>query len=691
MKRINVLLGLLLTAAIGIGTFVGYSFIKENKSVTVPDFLGKNKQEVFNWCGALDPEYSCTIEYEESSSTEEDLVFFQSINAGNKLKDNLTIKISTGIKETIKLPVIDSDTNKEEIENWIRDYSLTNVVFVEENSDKVKKGNIIRIDAPEKIEKDSNITVYVSKGSAEVERSIEVKSGEYINLTVAQFEAKAKELGLKPNHNSARDDYSNSVAEGKIVWHGSGTYVKDETINYGLSLGNKADKIIVDKGDYVGKTVAEFEEAVKKLTLNPYHDTEKDEYSDNVKKGTIVWHGSGIFEKDEKIRYGISLGKEGDTQGDDEDIIIKKGQYVGKTVTEFETAVKELKLVPNHDSDKDEYSDTVAKGNIVWHGSGYYEKNEKIRYGVSLGKEGDSQEDDEIIIKKGQYVGKTVSEFESTVKALKLDPYHDPGKDEYSETVTKGNIVWHGSGIYEQNERIRYGLSLGKQNTDGKVTVESGYEGKTESEFRQYIQGLGLVPNRSEELYSDTFAKGTVISYIAGEYNLGNSVSYKVSKGKQSDEPQQIVITKGQYVGKTVTEFENITKGLTLDPYHDSNKDEYSDAIPEGYIVWHGSGTYVNGEKIRYGLSLGPQPHEEESAYIMRPNYYEPGDTYQETKTKMQNYLSKFTNLIFEEVTSDLRVGQIAKITVNGNESYTAGNYPVSTPIKVYIVSKQNN
>ncbi len=615
MKKINAFLGLLLAAAIGIGVFVGYSFLKEGKSITVPDFLGKNKQEVFTWCGALDPEYSCTIEYEESTSTEKDFVFYQSINSGNKLKDNLTVKVSTGIIKTIALPVIDSDTNKEEINNWIKDNSLTNVTFVEENSDKIKKGNVIRIDAPEAIKKDSKITVYISKGSAESERSIEVKPGEYINLTAAQFETKAKELGLKPNHNSERDDFSNSVAEGKIVWHGSGSYVKDETINYGLSLGNKADKIIVAKGDYIGKTVAEFEEAVKKLTLNPYHDSEKDDYSDSVKKGNIIWHGSGTYEENEKIRYGVSLGKEGDTQG----------------------------------------------------------------------------EDQEIVIKKGQYVGKTVSDFESTVKALKLDPYHDPDKDDYSDTVTKGNVVWHGSGTYEANERIRYGISLGKQNTDGKVTVESGYEGKTESEFRQYIQGLGLVPNKSEELYSETFAKGTVISYITGEYNVGNSVSYKLSKGKQSDEPQQIEITRGQYIGKTATEFENITRGLTLDPYHDPDKDDYSDSVPEGYVVWHGSGTYVTNERIRYGLSLGPQPQEEETAHIMRPNYYQPGDTFQETKTKMQNYLSKFTNLNFEEVTSDLRVGQIAKIKVDGNESYAAGDYPVSTPIIVFIVSKQNN
>ena len=156
MKKINAFLGLLLAAAIGIGVFVGYSFLKESKSITVPDFLGKNKQEVFTWCGALDPEYSCTIEYEESTSTEKDFVFYQSINSGNKLKDNLTVKVSTGIIKTIALPVIDNDTNKDEINNWIRDNSLTNVTFVEENRDKKKKG--IYIGTVEKVENTTDLT-----------------------------------------------------------------------------------------------------------------------------------------------------------------------------------------------------------------------------------------------------------------------------------------------------------------------------------------------------------------------------------------------------------------------------------------------------------------------------------------------------------------------------------------------------
>ena len=64
MKKINILLAILLTAVIGMGVFVGYRFIQDSRSVSVPDFLGKNKEEVFAWCGALDPEYSCVIEYE---------------------------------------------------------------------------------------------------------------------------------------------------------------------------------------------------------------------------------------------------------------------------------------------------------------------------------------------------------------------------------------------------------------------------------------------------------------------------------------------------------------------------------------------------------------------------------------------------------------------------------------------------
>ena len=53
-NKINILLSFLLIATLGAAGFLGYTLINSNKEVTVPDLLGKNEQEVFEWCGQLD-------------------------------------------------------------------------------------------------------------------------------------------------------------------------------------------------------------------------------------------------------------------------------------------------------------------------------------------------------------------------------------------------------------------------------------------------------------------------------------------------------------------------------------------------------------------------------------------------------------------------------------------------------------
>ena len=137
-------------------------------------------------------------------------------------------------------------------------------------------------------------------------------------------------------HNTDRDDYSSTIEKGKIVWHGSGTYEKGETINYGLSLGKNDDAIVVESGTYVGKSLTEFTNLVSKLGkegLVPKHVESRDDYSSTIEKGKIVWHGSGTYEEKENISYGLSLGKK------DSDVTypvaITSGQYKGKTLDEF--------------------------------------------------------------------------------------------------------------------------------------------------------------------------------------------------------------------------------------------------------------------------------------------------------------------------------------------------------------------
>ena len=103
-NKLNYLVILLLSAAIGIVGFLGYTYLNVSKDVVVPDFLGKNKSEVFDWCGQLDPKYSCEIVYEKSRSVQKDLVFQQSINAGSPLKDKITITISSELEQPLMLP-----------------------------------------------------------------------------------------------------------------------------------------------------------------------------------------------------------------------------------------------------------------------------------------------------------------------------------------------------------------------------------------------------------------------------------------------------------------------------------------------------------------------------------------------------------------------------------------------------------
>ncbi|MBQ5552455.1 MAG: hypothetical protein IIU37_02585, partial [Erysipelotrichaceae bacterium] len=487
-NKLNYLVILLLSAAIGIVGFLGYTYLNISKDVVVPDFLGKNKSEVFDWCGQLDPKYSCEIVYEKSHSVQKDLVFQQSINAGSPLKDKITITISSELEQPLMLPQL-YNTGKEDIEKWQKENGVENVTIVYENSDTINKDAIIRIEPSENIFKDTPVTVYISSGRANAsDDKIEVKSGEYTNLTVSAFESQVKALGLKPNHNTAKDDYSTSVTKGNIVWHGSGTYENGETINYGICLDQKKDAsvstdITVTKGQYVGKTESDFKKIATDLGLKPVHLTERDAYSDDVAKGSIVTHGNGTYEKGEDFNYGLSLGKKDGSSASSE-VYVEYGTYLNISEADFKKKASDLKLIATHKESKDAYSDTVAKGYIVWHGSGTYKTNDSsdpFNYGLSLGPS-----TSEITVTSGQYVGKTESEFKTIATNLGLKANHLSSRDAYSDTIAKGSIVTHGYGTYEKNEDFNYGLSLGKKDDSSTSTVINAtngqYVGKKESE-----------------------------------------------------------------------------------------------------------------------------------------------------------------------------------------------------------------
>ena len=639
-KSVNVVLIILLVCLLGGLGFFSYKLIVQNKKIYVPDFTDKTYQEVSTWCKSLENN-PCSFDNDFSDTVEEGKLIYQSISPDAELGDSIKFIFSLGPKIEIVVPTVNEITTKQTIEKWIIDNNITNQIdYIEENNETVDKGNVIRIEPLVISDVSQKIKVYISSGESNTKddknsesNSIEVVSGKYINLMEKDFIAKAKELKLSPNHKESKDAYSNTVTKGNIVWHGSGSYIVDETINYGLSLGKKNDEstIIINKGDYVGKTLEEFKKKVESLGLKAEHsENYSDSYSDTIAKGSIDWHGSGEYEKNEVIHYTLSLGKKSESS-DTNEITITSGQFVGKSLDDFKKAVEALGLKAEHsESNPDSYSNTILKGYVDWHGKGIYEKGEVIHYTLSLGKK-DGSSSEEINITRGQYVGKTLEDFKKTVEALGLKAEHSENySDDYSDTIAKGSIDWHGSGEYVAGEVIHYTLSLGKKDSGGDTPTSS----------------------------------------------------------------TKVNISSNQYVGLSVDEFKNKMAEFGLSTNYNSSKDDYSSNVSEGKIVWHNSGTFNEGAIIAYGVSKGQK--EEELLSLSSFNIIAAAcesSSYDATASKTLEY---FGNIGFTNVTcqgrkggiNDESLGIILEIIIDGNSSFSSGKYPKDVPIVVVICNE---
>lgn len=363
-----------------------------------------------------------------------------------------------------------------------------------------------------------------------------------------------------------------------------------------------------------------------------------EEYSDVVPAGETIRTEKKVVDGQEIEVIYISKGKSQQKDNNEDKssvqhIYVDKNQYIDKTEDDFKTIANNLGLNPTHLSERDAYSDLIAKGKIVTHGYGYYEKNENFNYGLSLGKEKSSVSDTDLYIEKTRFIGQSESTLINVVKELTLVPKHLSDRDGYSDEVTKGLVLTHGYGQYVEGEDFNYGLSLGpkpaeekpvEQNptptpdpkpveNNEKIVIDNSYIGMAEADFIKAITDKKLKAAKGSEQYSDNIQKGSVISYNTGEFNSGDTINYNVSLGKQ----------------------------------------------------------------------------EEEKASILRPQYYQVGETFDATKSILEGYFSSFSNVRYEKATSNGEaIGQILKITVNGDESYASGDYVLSTPIVVYIVNE---
>ena len=634
-NKISIVFIVILLILIGALGYFGFKMLTEEDKTIVPDFSSATKDEVNAWCVGFDKN-PCSFTLEYSDTVEENKVIYQSIVGGQEMGDSISFIISLGKKIEILVPTIDEKTTPKSIQEWATKNGLTKLNFIDQNSDTVEKGDVIKIE-PQIIEnKDTTINVYISNGKADKEKesekkqddSIEVESGKYIGLTVDEFKTKVNQLHLTPKYAESKDAYSSTVPKGNVVWHGSGSYVADEDIRYGISKGVNPNAITVYKGYLVNLTVDQFTSFVATLGskgLTPVHNSDYDAYSSTIQKNLIVWHGSGDYEDGENISYGLCLG------GPDEGFTVTYGTYLNKSEKEFISTVKGLSLVPNHNADRDGYIDGMEEGRIIWHGSGDYAMGETINYGLCIGKQGDSSKTTQIEIKEGDFVGKSFEEFKKSVEELGLVPYHRTNWDVQDFSKATNVICRNGYGTYEKGENISYGLYTG------------GSSEKTDDEH--------------------------------------------------------IEIRDGKYTGKTLDEFKTICESLGIKPEHsEAHSDDYSDTIAKGSILWHGSGTYDKNEVIHYTLSLGKKDSgggqesgdKEKELYVASIGMYDAyvDSSYEKTRDNLESALKSqgFTNVTFvgEKAKAD-SVGVILGISVDGNSDYEPGYYKSNVAIVITI------
>ena len=470
-----------------------------SQSVIVEEFVGKDVHEVYTWCGQLDDDHSCEVVYEDNDDYAKDIVFEQSVKAGNKLKGDIVFKVASGAEPEIPLPFISAELTQADVEIWRDIYGVKNLSFVYEASDTVEKNHVIRMEPASHITKETPVTAYISSGpNASSDGTIEIHYGDFLNLTVSEFESKAKTLGLNPNHQTSRDRYDADVKEGNIVWHGSGTYEKGEIFNYGVCIY----AIQVKPSEYVGKSEADFIKIAADLKLVPKHIDDRDAYSTSIEKGYIVTHGNGLYVENEEFKYGLSRGPAN-----------VNGGYEGAKEEDFINYLTMLELNGDRHTSS---SSTVSSGRIISYNYGKYSTGDNVTYYVSTGPEDTS-------VDVPSFEGSDEGAF---LAYLTNNGLYAGSRSEVASQYKAGTIVSNDTGRKNKGDRINYTVSSSQKETAiiesfetvrDSVSHENDYE-HAEYDMKKYLFGRGFMNYEVQPVvYPSTRAGILMAIYINGE------------------------------------------------------------------------------------------------------------------------------------------------------------------------------
>lgn len=499
---------LLATGVINFPSLFTEEIVIPDGIVSVPDVEGLSKDEAIR----LIEEANLTASSEgsiESKYIDAGVIVLQTPTGSSYLEENgiVTLMISSGngvVKEkngVCTVPYVIWDDKKTALSK-LKEAGFDKPVIEEKNDDNVAAGKVISqsIEAGEKVEKGTTVTIVISKGSKSM------KMPNVKGMTYSEAEKTLKAMGLAVTVQYEKND---SVPENTVLKQSvkDGDNVSKGTkITLTVSSKNNTLKVPDLTGVDKASAVSQLEKLGFKVTIleGESDAPENTVYTQSPLPGSEQRAGASIIIYVSTASNEPSLVKVGNVTGNKENEAISTLEKAG-----FSVSVSK------------EYSSSVAEGVVIrQEPAADTEKNygSKVVIYISRGAQ---------MLTVNNVVGKKRSEAENT---LKKTGFAVEVKETYNSAVTPGKVIKQSPAADEKLKKggkVTIYVSKGKQ----KFDVANVY-GMPENEARTALAKFDV--NVVYDGYSNDIPYGSVLSQepaAATSLEEGSVIRLTLSKG----------------------------------------------------------------------------------------------------------------------------------------------------------------
>ncbi len=601
------LLGILITITI-IAISAGLFYFSTPNAINVIDFKDKTVEEVKTWINENKLEDQVDLIYQYSEDHEKNTVISQSIMANEVLdKDStLTIEISNGPDPDllILLPSL-PDMSKDEIIKFFEDNKFTDVTYEYVTSTTISKDSFIEINVDDlEVRRSEMIIVTISIGEENV--GVELTMPDFSDYSQENIKAWANTNNITVTFKTV---VSTAVDEGKVI---------SQSIKAGEMI-KTGDSVTVEISGGQGVEIPN----LKKQTQEEVEEWAKENdiavdfinyYADSTEKGKVIstTPSSGTLTSNATLKVYISLGS----------VVIP--DFVDKKEADvidwLETTNDSIYSKDNHITYEIKKDDSSNKepGTIL---STNPTKNSVVKLAtkvtITVANTKSVQVDSKSNI--------TVDELKTYLEGLEMK-LGTQTSSVYHDTISKGKVVRSDSGSKLVGTTINYTVSKGVFEHSSSYSSLSSCQSTVNTAHSQGASGYSCT---STEVYSDTVAKGSIISQ--GKSSSNSKVyEFKISKGPES-------VSIKSYAGTLEATFRNEITGKGFIP--GTRTEAYSDTVEKGYIISNDNGNLKPGSTINYTVSLGKKETEVSGYTILDLSTKAVQNNPEQTKINIENYL----------------------------------------------------